>query len=320
MGAAPEICWLSAFKLQGRLSRTKACGHRAARAKLQPSCNRHAAGPQVVCAWQQGFFCPHGKQQHPLMGRRPLYAAAVSSAALQPRRHHVWQGAAKHSVVPCRRMRPPIVPVDPIIFTRYLVVDVLDADLSCAHIPARQPAGGRALACISISTAMQTAWDNNGTSNTSTGLKLKNINIKAPLPPLLASTNKHLATIKNKDLTVRVVGVAPSPAAQPQVGHARQRKLAQVALLHPASDQRHGDVSLDAVDAHPGRHQRQDACHQVHKLVGGVVTVQTLLPEFVQAGAWSQGRVEQGWGGVEWAGLWMVQLAGTRDHTAVVAC
>jgi hypothetical protein len=51
----------------------------------------------------------------------------------------------------------------------------------------------------------------------------------------------------------------PSPAPQAQLGHACQCQLPQVALLHTTGDQGHGDVSLDAVDAHPGRHQRQDA-------------------------------------------------------------
>lgn len=35
-----------------------------------------------------------------------------------------------------------------------------------------------------------------------------------------------------------------------QVRHALQRQLPQVAHLHAAGDQRHGDVALDAVHAH----------------------------------------------------------------------
>lgn len=50
-----------------------------------------------------------------------------------------------------------------------------------------------------------------------------------------------------------------APAAQSQCCHACQRELPQVTLLHPAGDQGHGDVSLDAVHTHPGGHQRQDA-------------------------------------------------------------
>lgn len=55
-------------------------------------------------------------------------------------------------------------------------------------------------------------------------------------------------------------------ALQTQVPHAREGQLPQVALLHPRADERHGDVSLDAVDANPGRDQCQDSCHQVDEL------------------------------------------------------
>lgn len=40
--------------------------------------------------------------------------------------------------------------------------------------------------------------------------------------------------------------------------HAGQSQFSEVALLHTTGDQRHGDVSLDAVDPHPGGNQRQD--------------------------------------------------------------
>ena len=46
-------------------------------------------------------------------------------------------------------------------------------------------------------------------------------------------------------------------AAQAELAHARERQLAQVALLDARRDERHGDVALDAVHAHPRRHQRQ---------------------------------------------------------------
>lgn len=66
-------------------------------------------------------------------------------------------------------------------------------------------------------------------------------------------------------LPSQLISPTHSPPS-PQVAHARQRQLPQVALLHPAGHQRHGDVSLDAVDAHPGRHVGQDAGHQVDQL------------------------------------------------------
>lgn len=50
-------------------------------------------------------------------------------------------------------------------------------------------------------------------------------------------------------------------AAQPQLPHAREGELAQVALLDAAGDEGHGDVALDAVHAHPRRHQRQQPRH-----------------------------------------------------------
>lgn len=39
-------------------------------------------------------------------------------------------------------------------------------------------------------------------------------------------------------------------------------------LLDAGGDEGHGDVALDAVDADPGRHQRQHPRHQVHQLRG----------------------------------------------------
>lgn len=39
-------------------------------------------------------------------------------------------------------------------------------------------------------------------------------------------------------------------AVGPKLAHASQCQFPQIALLHPACDQRHGDVSLDPVDAH----------------------------------------------------------------------
>ena len=42
-------------------------------------------------------------------------------------------------------------------------------------------------------------------------------------------------------------------ALQAQVPHTREGQLPQVALLHPGADKRHGNVTLDPVDADPGR-------------------------------------------------------------------
>eukprot|EP00955_Chlamydomonas_euryale_P093213 364772-Chlamydomonas_euryale.AAC.2 len=56
-------------------------------------------------------------------------------------------------------------------------------------------------------------------------------------------------------------------------------------LFHTRRDERHGNVALDPVHAHPRRQQRQDACHEVNQLVGGVVAVQTVLPQLVQPSA-----------------------------------
>lgn len=47
-------------------------------------------------------------------------------------------------------------------------------------------------------------------------------------------------------------------AAQSQCTHSGQGQLTQVALLHTTRHQRHGDVTLDAVHAHPWRYKRKD--------------------------------------------------------------
>ena len=76
-----------------------------------------------------------------------------------------------------------------------------------------------------------------------------------------------------------------APAAEAQPLHARKRQLPQVASLHSTRDQRHGDVSLDAVDPHPGWHQREHARHEVDQPLGRVAAVRAGLPELVEAGA-----------------------------------
>lgn len=54
-------------------------------------------------------------------------------------------------------------------------------------------------------------------------------------------------------------GTNPVPAAQPQLCHACECQLPEVPLLNTTGHEGHGDVSLDAVDAHPGGYQGQDA-------------------------------------------------------------
>ena len=50
-------------------------------------------------------------------------------------------------------------------------------------------------------------------------------------------------------------------AVEAELPHAGQGELAQVALLDAAGDEGHGDVALDAVHAHPRRHQCQQPRH-----------------------------------------------------------
>ena len=44
-------------------------------------------------------------------------------------------------------------------------------------------------------------------------------------------------------------------ALQVQLLHALQRQLPKVPVVHPGGDERHGDVSLDAVHTGPWGHQ-----------------------------------------------------------------
>lgn len=50
-------------------------------------------------------------------------------------------------------------------------------------------------------------------------------------------------------------------ALQAELAHSSQGELPQVSLLHTARDQRHGNVSLDAVHPHPRRYQRKQPRH-----------------------------------------------------------
>ena len=74
-------------------------------------------------------------------------------------------------------------------------------------------------------------------------------------------------------------------AAQAEVRHARERELAQVALLHAARHEGHGDVALDAVNAHPRRHERKHTRHELDQALRRVALVKALLPELVEARA-----------------------------------
>ena len=71
-------------------------------------------------------------------------------------------------------------------------------------------------------------------------------------------------------------------AGRAKVFHARERELAQVAVLDPRGDERHGDVALDAVDAGPGGDEGEDARDDVDEGVGRVVLVSSCSPELVQ--------------------------------------
>ena len=52
--------------------------------------------------------------------------------------------------------------------------------------------------------------------------------------------------------------------------HARQHELAQVAILDTARHKRHRDVALDAIYAHPRRHEYENACNEVDERVAGI--------------------------------------------------
>mmetsp|Transcript_36784 Transcript_36784/g.65867 ORF Transcript_36784/g.65867 Transcript_36784/m.65867 type:complete len:279 (-) Transcript_36784:670-1506(-) len=98
-------------------------------------------------------------------------------------------------------------------------------------------------------------------------------------------------------LMVKVLNAALARAdvatLQPQLSHASQRELAQVAFLHTAAHQWHWDVALDAIYAHPRRHQRQHPSDEVDELLRRVVFVEPLLPQLVESGAADdEGRVE----------------------------
>lgn len=56
------------------------------------------------------------------------------------------------------------------------------------------------------------------------------------------------------------------PALESQLRRPRQRQLTEVPLLDARGDQRHGNVTLDAVDSHPGRYHVQYQGDQVYKL------------------------------------------------------
>ena len=71
-------------------------------------------------------------------------------------------------------------------------------------------------------------------------------------------------------------------AGRPEVLHARESELAEVAVLDAGRDERHGDVALDAVDAGPGRDEGHDSCDQVDQRVRRVVLVAARAPELVQ--------------------------------------
>ena len=78
-----------------------------------------------------------------------------------------------------------------------------------------------------------------------------------------------------------------------KVLHPGEGQLAQVAILDACADEWHRYVSLNAIDACPGRNEREDACDQVDERVGRVVLVPACPPEFVQTRAADhEGRVD----------------------------
>mmetsp|Transcript_25322 Transcript_25322/g.48383 ORF Transcript_25322/g.48383 Transcript_25322/m.48383 type:complete len:420 (-) Transcript_25322:550-1809(-) len=74
-------------------------------------------------------------------------------------------------------------------------------------------------------------------------------------------------------------------ARQVQIPHPRQRQLAEIAVLHPARHQRHGNIALDAVHPRPGGYHGHDAGGEFHELIGSVIPVPSRLPQFVQTRA-----------------------------------
>ena len=82
-------------------------------------------------------------------------------------------------------------------------------------------------------------------------------------------------------------------ACRPEVFHACECELAEIAVFDARGHERHRDVALHAVDARPGRDEREDARDEVNEGVGRVVFVAAGAPELVEArAADDEGRVD----------------------------
>mmetsp|Transcript_45783 Transcript_45783/g.89471 ORF Transcript_45783/g.89471 Transcript_45783/m.89471 type:complete len:469 (-) Transcript_45783:329-1735(-) len=80
----------------------------------------------------------------------------------------------------------------------------------------------------------------------------------------------------------------PAPdvlAGDVEVAHPLQGELAEVSVFYPAGDEGHGYVPLDPIDAGPRGHHGKYGGGEFHELVGSVVSVRALFPEFVEARA-----------------------------------
>ena len=82
-------------------------------------------------------------------------------------------------------------------------------------------------------------------------------------------------------------------AASPEILHPPQAELTKISILNTRSYEWHGNISLNAVNASPGRYQGQDFSDKVDELIRVVVLVLSSLPELIQAStANNQRRVD----------------------------
>ena len=71
-------------------------------------------------------------------------------------------------------------------------------------------------------------------------------------------------------------------ALSSEVLHPGQGQLAKIAVLHARRHERHGDITLYAVDSSPRRHQSHDPGNNIYQGIRRVVFVFSGSPQFIQ--------------------------------------